>query len=77
MIRNLKRHGNGYALVVDKSVMELLGLTPETPLEIRTDGKSIIVTPAADPSSERMALFLRAKESAERKLAPVLENLVH
>jgi antitoxin component of MazEF toxin-antitoxin module len=75
MIRTLKRHGNGYALVVEKGVMELLGLTPETPLEIRTDGKSLIVTPAGDPTTERMALFLKAKESAERKLAPVLENL--
>ena len=75
MIRNLKRHGNGYALVVEKSIMELLGMTPDTPLDIRTDGKSIIVTPAAEPSNERMALFLKAKEAAERKLAPVLESL--
>ncbi len=75
MLRNLKRHGNGYALVVEKTVMELLGLTPETPLEVRTDGRSIIVTPVEAPSTERMALFLKAKESAERKLAPVLKNL--
>jgi antitoxin component of MazEF toxin-antitoxin module len=75
MIRNLKRHGNGYALVVEKSVMELLGMTPDTPLDIRTDGRSIIVTPAAEPSAERMALFLKAKEAAERKLATVLESL--
>ena len=75
MIRTLKRHGNGYALVVEKNVMELLGLTPDTPLDVRTDGKSIIVTPALVASSERMALFLQAKESAERKLAPVLKSL--
>ena len=75
MLRTLKRHGNGYALVIEKNIMELLGLSPNTPLEVRTDGKSIIVTPTLAPSSERMALFLKAKESAERKLAPVLENL--
>lgn len=75
MLRTLKQHGNGYALVVEKNVMELLGMTPETPLEIRTDGRSLIVTPAAEPTAERMALFLKAKESAERKLAPVLEGL--
>jgi len=75
MLRNLKRHGNGYALVVEKNVMELLGLTPDTQLDVRTDGKSIIVTPMIEPSPERMALFLRAKESAERKLAPVLKSL--
>ena len=75
MLRTLKQHGNGYALVVEKNVMELLGMTPETPLEIRTDGRSLIVTPAAEPTAERMALFLKAKQSAERKLAPVLESL--
>ncbi|MCC6513121.1 MAG: hypothetical protein IT187_03855 [Geothrix sp.] len=50
-------------------------MTPETPLEIRTDGRSLIVTPAAEPTAERMALFLKAKQSAEQKLAPVLESL--
>ncbi len=75
MLRTLKQHGNGYALVVEKNVMELLGMTPETPLEIRTDGRSLIVTPAAEPTAERMALFLKAKQSAEQKLAPVLESL--
>jgi len=75
VLRNLKRHGNGYALVVEKNVMELLGLTPETPLEVRTDGRSLIVTPAALPAAERTALFLKAKESTERKLAPVLKSL--
>jgi len=75
MLRTLKQHGNGYALVVEKNIMELLGMTPETPLEIRTDGRSLIVTPAAEPTAERMALFLKAKQSAERKLAPVLESL--
>ncbi|MBI1751349.1 MAG: hypothetical protein HY014_07740 [Acidobacteria bacterium] len=55
--------------------MERLGLTPETLLDVRTDGRSIIVTPMAEPSPERMALFLNAKGSAERKLAPVLKGL--
>ncbi len=55
--------------------MELLGLTLETPMEIRTNGKSIIETPVSKPTSERMALFLKAKEIAERKLASVLGNL--
>jgi antitoxin component of MazEF toxin-antitoxin module len=75
MIRNLKRHGNGYALVVEKNVMELLGLTPDTPLEIRTDGRSLIATPVSTPSPERMEAFLQAKARVERKLAPVLRNL--
>ena len=49
MIKNLVKHGNSYALVIDKPILELLGITPDTPLEISTtDGKSLRVTAAFD-----------------------------
>jgi len=51
MRRTLKRHGNGYALVVERAVMELLLIGPETALDIRTDGTSLIVTPAKGSKS--------------------------
>ncbi|MDR0378915.1 MAG: AbrB/MazE/SpoVT family DNA-binding domain-containing protein [Candidatus Accumulibacter sp.] len=33
MIKTLTRHGNSYALVIDKPILELLNIAPETPLE--------------------------------------------
>ena len=49
MIKNLVKHGNSYALVIDRPVMELLNITPDTPLEISTsDGKSLTIAPAID-----------------------------
>ena len=32
------QHRNSSALIIDKPIMELLNIDPETPLEIATDG---------------------------------------
>ena len=45
MIKYLTNHGNSAALVFDKPIMQLLKIDMETPLEISTDGKSLIVSP--------------------------------
>ena len=45
MIKKLSKHGNSYALVIDKAILELLNITPDTELKIRTDGESIIIEP--------------------------------
>lgn len=48
MIKHLTPHGNSAALVIDKPIMELLKIKMETPLEITTDGRNIIVSPIQD-----------------------------
>ncbi|MCD6392136.1 MAG: AbrB/MazE/SpoVT family DNA-binding domain-containing protein [Planctomycetes bacterium] len=53
MVKKLTKHGNSYALIIDKPVMELLNITPESPLEISTDGKSLIIRPAATARQEK------------------------
>ncbi len=45
MIKNLTRHGNSYALIIDRAILELLKLTPESPLELSTDGDVLVVSP--------------------------------
>ncbi len=52
MIKNLTRHGNSYALVIDRPILELIRATPETPFEIISDGRSLILTPVRDPKEE-------------------------
>ena len=34
MTKKLSKHGNSLALVIDRSILELLGIDDETPLEI-------------------------------------------
>jgi antitoxin component of MazEF toxin-antitoxin module len=45
MIKHLTTHGNSAALIIDKPVLNLLRIGVDTPLEISTDGRSLIVTP--------------------------------
>jgi antitoxin MazE len=46
MVKKLTKHGNSLALVIDRPILELLKIDPETPLEVSTDGKCPIVAPA-------------------------------
>jgi antitoxin MazE len=46
MTRKLQRHGNSVALVFDKTMLDALHMTPETPVHITIHGSSITITPA-------------------------------
>ncbi len=48
MIKHLTTHGNSLALVIEKGILELLGIDRKTPLEISTDGSRLIISPAQD-----------------------------
>jgi antitoxin component of MazEF toxin-antitoxin module len=52
MVKNLIKHGNSYALVIDKPIMELLQVTPETALELTTNGDKLIVSPVRPKSKQ-------------------------
>lgn len=45
MVKTLQKHGNSQALVVDKALMEALGIDAETPLQVTVSGNSLVVTP--------------------------------
>ncbi len=61
MVKKLTKHGNSFALVIDRPILELLDIRPETPLEITTDGKRLIIG-VAEPSPRRKKF-----ESAQAK----------
>ena len=45
MVKTLTKHGNSFALVIEKPIMDLLHIQPDTQLEISTDGKSLLIRP--------------------------------
>ena len=45
MIKTLQKHGNSQALVIDKPLMEALGIESDTPLQVTVSGNSLVVTP--------------------------------
>lgn len=45
MIKNLQKHGNSHALVIDKALMEALGINEDTPLQLTLNGTTLVVSP--------------------------------
>jgi antitoxin MazE len=61
MVKTLVRHGNSYALVIDKPILELLNIRPDTPLDISTaDGKTLTIKPVVAPGTADRADALDA-----------------
>ena len=47
MIRHVTRLGDQFAIVIDPSILELLGIDESTPLDVRTDGTGFQIVPVA------------------------------
>jgi len=65
MVKKLTKHGNSMALVIDRPILELLNIDSETPLEVSTDGKQLIIAPARP--SRRRKKFEAAQEWAHQR----------
>lgn len=53
MVKYLTTHGNSAALVLDKPILELLHIDMNTPLEISTDGKNLVISPVEGAGREK------------------------
>ena len=45
MVKKLTKMGNSLGIVIDKPILDLLKITPETQVEISTDGDRLIIQP--------------------------------
>ena len=73
MIKTLKRHGNSMALVIEKPMMEALGITEETPLQVTLSGNALVVTPAnVGVGPERMKSTIK---ELRKRYGPMLTRL--
>ena len=73
MIKTLTRHGNSYALIIDRAIMDLLRIEPDTPVEITTDGQVLVLTPVRD--EEQRAELEKALKETNRKFGRALKKL--
>jgi len=65
----LVRHGNSFALILDKPVLELLNVDPTRPVAVSTtDGKSLLVAPLSG-AAERTAKRMRPRQRPRRRAA--------
>ncbi len=56
MTKTLIKHGNSLALVIDKPILEMLQISADTPLELATNGDSILVSPVRDKNRQKKLL---------------------
>ena len=49
VVKKLTKHGNSFCLILDKALVQLVGIYSDTLLEISTEnGKQLILTPIHD-----------------------------
>ena len=46
LVKSLQKYGNSYALIVDKAVLDAMGIAPDTPLRITVQGDALTARPA-------------------------------
>ena len=74
MVKKLSAVGNSLGLIIERPILELLDITKDTPLEIRTDGEALIIRPIKEAPLMDRALaaadrLMDAHEETYRKLA--------
>ncbi len=75
MIKQLTKVGNSSAVVLDKAILELLGLEENARVQLTVNGRSLIVSPvspgAVDPEQfeKHLTDVVRERRAVLRKLA--------
>ncbi len=77
MVKNLVKHGNSWALIIDKPILDLLNITPDTPLEISTqDGRSLHIEATAGLGpADRTQVFQVSLADINARFATALKRL--
>ncbi len=78
MIKKLSAVGNSLALIIERPILELLDITKDTPLEIKTDGEVLIIRPVKLGKKIRpvkLGKKQRVRESTKRMMAVHDETL--
>ena len=73
MVKTLTKHGNSLALVIDKPILDLLKINEDTPLDVSTDGKRLVIAPAG--GGQKDEAFNKALDEVNREFGSVLRNL--
>jgi antitoxin MazE len=53
MMKRLTKVGNSHALLLEKPVLDLLNISSDTMLEVKTDGERLIIQPVKDDDKDK------------------------
>lgn len=74
MTKRLQAIGNSAGIIIDRPILDLLGITQETDLDLKTDGKRLIITPLENDQSRRGRLA-KVQARALRRHADTFKKL--
>jgi len=69
LTKSLVKVGNSYAIVLDRTLMDLLGISPDVPVNLQVNGKTLTLSSSASPASVEQAIdrvFTTHKEALRR-----------
>ena len=72
MIKNLVKHGNSWALIIDKPILDLLKIDPESPVELTTDGSTMTIAPTTAAHQKKVR---EARKKINERHAKVFKKL--
>ena len=72
-VKKLTRQGNSAALIIDRPLLDLMGIDSDTPLKVTVEGRKLIVEPL--DKEERAARFKKVTEKTGRKNAELFRRL--
>ena len=73
IIKKLTRQGNSAALIIDRTLMELLDIDQDTPLKLTVTGRKLTIEPLAE--EERAARFKQSMKRTGQKNAELFRRL--
>ncbi len=73
MLKKLTKTGNSLALVLDKALLEQVGIDANTPLEVSSNGQVIVISPVRH--RRRIAKLKRIVTEAHRDYGGVFHRL--
>jgi len=62
MIKMLRQIGNSYGIIIDRPIMDLLGIDEQTQLEVTTQGDGLLLRPVRETNDHKS----RVRQSAKR-----------
>ncbi len=70
MIKTLQKVGNSHAVVLDKAMLEAMGVDKDTKLQLTLSGNSLVITPV------NTGLGAKAVSASMKKLRPRYKKML-
>jgi antitoxin MazE len=72
-IKHLTRQGNSFAVIIDRTVLDLTDIDEKTPLKLNVDGRKIILEPLTEKEMEQR--FTASADKVERRFGRMFKRL--